>query len=609
MNWGGYANRVAWIDLTKGTIKYRPIDDEDARKYIGGRGLGVKYVFDNGPHVDPLSPDNLLCFMNGPLTGTDVNLSGRMAVVTKSPLTGTITDSHHGGWSAARMKWAGLDGLVFKGRAGKPVYAYVENGEVSLRDASDLWGMGVHETIKTLQDRHGDERTLSVLAIGPAGENLVKFACWINEDDRASGRGGTGCVGGAKGLKAIVIRGKHSDRPRPMHKEAFDAAHKQALAELLDERVVTSPRKGGLSVYGTNVLMNMTNAIGAMPTNNSQTTNFPEHELLSGEYVRENVLVNDPTCHACPVACKKEVEIKEGPFKVHMESVEYEPAWSVGANCGNSDIGSVAYLIDLANEVGFDAIEIGTVLSFYMEYSQRGYANGDGLEWGDGSGMVELARKIAVREDLGDILAEGTGKAAALLGHPELGMHVKGQGIPAYDPRGIKGMGLGYATSNRGACHLRGYTPAAEVVGNVLGPQGKVDPLEWEGKGKLLHVFHNVHTATDCLDVCKFATFAESMDTFAAQFAAITGMEDADAAYLLEVGERVYNLERYYNNLNGFTGKDDSLPERFLKEPSIGPGSTGHVCELEQMKAEYYADRGWVDGVVPEAKLKELGIL
>jgi aldehyde:ferredoxin oxidoreductase len=311
MNWGGYANRVAWIDLTKGTVKYRPIDDDDARKYIGARGLGVKYVFDNGPHVDPLSPDNLLCFMNGPLTGTDVNLSGRMAVVTKSPLTGTITDSHHGGWSAARMKWAGLDGLVFKGRAGKPVYAYVENGEVSLPDASDLWGMGVHETIKTLQARHGDERTLSVIAIGPAGENLVKFACWINENDRASGRGGTGCVGGAKGLKAIVIRGKHSDRPRPMDKEAFDKAHRQALAELLDERVVTSPRKGGLSVYGTNVLMNMTNAIGAMPTNNSQTTNFPEHELLSGEYVRENVLVNDPTCHACPVACKKEVEIRK----------------------------------------------------------------------------------------------------------------------------------------------------------------------------------------------------------------------------------------------------------------------------------------------------------
>jgi aldehyde:ferredoxin oxidoreductase len=608
MNWGGYANRVAWIDLTTGKIKYKPIDDDDARKYVGARGLGVKYVYDNGPHVDPLSPDNLLCFMNGPLTGTDVNLSGRMAVVTKSPLTGTITDSHHGGWSAARLKWAGLDGLVFKGRAGKPVYAYVEDGEVTLHDASDLWGMDVDDTIKTLQKRYDNPKTLSVIAIGPAGENLVKFACWLNEDDRASGRGGTGCVGGAKGLKAIVIRGKHGDRPRPMDKEAFDVAHRQALNELLDERVVTSPRKGGLSLYGTNVLMNMTNAIGAMPTNNAQTTNFVGHELLSGEYVRENILVNDPTCHACPVACKKEVEVKEGPFKVHMESVEYEPAWSVGANCGNSDVGSVAYLIDLANKVGFDAIEIGTVLSLYMEYSQRGYANGDGLDWGDTSGMVELARKIAKREGIGAILAEGTGKAAELLGHPELGMHVKGQGIPAYDPRGIKGMGLGYATSNRGACHLRGYTPAAEVVGNVLGPQGKVDPLEWEGKGKLLHIFHNVHTMTDCLDVCKFATFAESLDTFAAQFAAITGME-ADAAYLLEVGERVYNLERHYNNLNGFTGKDDSLPARFLTEPSQGPGSTGQICELEEMKAEYYADRGWVDGVVPDAKLKELGIM
>lgn len=202
MKLGGYAHRVAWIDLSNGAIEYKPIDPEDARKYVGGRGLGVKYVFDNGPHVDPLSPDNILCFLNGPLTGTDVNLSGRMAVVTKSPLTGTVTDSHHGGWSAARLKWAGFDGLVFKGRAEKPVYAYVEDGKVTLHDASDLWGKGVHETIKTLQARYGEGKDLSVLAIGPAGENLVKFGCWMNENDRASGRGGTGCVGGSKQLKA-----------------------------------------------------------------------------------------------------------------------------------------------------------------------------------------------------------------------------------------------------------------------------------------------------------------------------------------------------------------------------------------------------------------------
>jgi len=606
---GGYVNRVAWIDLTEGQIEYKPIAEEDARKYIGARGLGVKYVFDNGPQVEPLSPDNILCFMNGPLTGTDVNLSGRMAVVTKSPLTGTVTDSHHGGWSAARLKWAGFDGLVFKGKADKPVYAYVENGQVTLHDASDLWGKHVHETIKILQERHGGEKDLSVLTIGPAGENLVKFGCWMNENDRSSGRGGTGCVGGSKHLKAIVIKGKHADRPKPVDKEAFKAAQKVALAQLSDERVLTSPRKGGLSVYGTNVLMNITSNMGALPVRNGQETSFGERaELLSGEHVKATILVNDPTCHACPVACKKEVEVKEGPFKVHMESVEYEPAWCVGAFCGNDDIAAVAYLIDRANDYGYDAIEIGTVMAMYMEYSQNGYANGDGLAWGDTHGMVEMARKVAFREGVGDILAEGTGKAAKKLGHPELAMACKDQGIPAYDPRGIKGMGIGYATSNRGACHLRGYTPAAEVAGNVLGPAPVVDPLAWEGKGNLIMIFQNVHAMTDCLDVCKFSTFAESLDGFAAQFAAITG-KPCTADELFKAGERVYNLERHYNNLNGFREGSDTLPQRFLTEPSQFGGSKGHVCELDKMLEEYYRLRGWVDGVVPEAKLKELEII
>jgi len=602
---GGYANRVAWIDLNKGAIEYKPIAEEDAIKYIGARGLGVKYVFDNGPKVEALSPDNILCFMNGPLTGTDANMSGRMAVVTKSPLTGTVTDSHHGGWSAARMKWAGFDGLVFKGKAEKPVYAYVEDGKVELHDASDLWGKGVHETIKILQERHGGAKDLSVIAIGPASEKLVKFGCWINENDRASGRGGTGCVGGSKNLKAIVIKGKHADRPRPVDKAGWTEAHKRALATIMDEANVTSPRKGGLSVYGTNVLMNISNNMGALPARNGQLTSFYENgEKISGEYVKANILVNDPTCHACPVACKKEVEVKEGPFKVHMESVEYEPAWALGAFCDNADINAVAYIIDRANDWGYDAIEIGTVLAMYMEYTQLGHANGDGLAWGDTMGMLELGRKIAFREGIGDILAEGTGPAAAKLGHPELAMAVKGQGIPAYDPRGLKGMGLGYATSNRGACHLRGYSPASELGLIPL----KTDPLAWEGKGALLKLLQDLFSFMDSLDLCKFSSFAEGAEEFALQYSAMTG-RTITADDVLETGERIYNLERHYNNLNGFDAKDDTLPKRFLEEASTHPGNKGHVCELDKMLADYYNLREWVDGVVPEAKLKKLAIV
>jgi aldehyde:ferredoxin oxidoreductase len=605
---GGYANKVAHIDLSAGQVAYKEIPDEWARKYVGARGLGVKYVFENGPQVDPLSPDNILCFMNGPLTGTEVNMSGRMAIVTKSPLTGTVTDSHHGGWSAARLRWAGFDGLIFKGKAAKPAYVYVHDGQVEILDASEVWGKGVHETVKHFQQKYG-EKDVSIIAIGQAGEKLSRFASWINEHDRASGRGGTGCVGGSKSLKAVVIRAEKK-MPKAIDAEAWKPAHSKALAEIMDERVITAPRKGALSVYGTNVLMNMCNVIGAMPTRNSQLTYFDKHEAISGERVKETILVDDPTCHACPVACKKEVEIKEGPFAgLHMESFEYEPAWALGANCDNADAASIAKIIDQANDYGMDAIELGNVLSMYMEATQRGYTNGTGgLRWGDVTAMVETVRKLAFREGIGDVLAEGTERAARHFGHPEIAMTVKGMAIPAYDPRGIKGMGLGYATSNRGACHLRAYTPAAEVIGNVLGPSTITDPLAWKGKADLTIIFQHVHTMTDCLDLCKFSTFAEALDTFAAQYSAITGVK-ADANHLLKVGERVYNLERYYNNLAGLREGSDYLPERFLKEPSTGPGSKGHVCELDLMLEEYYKARGWENGVVPESKLRELEII
>ncbi len=605
MNLGGFRNRVARVDLTRGKVSYEPLDQDDVGKYVGGRGLGAKYVFDNGPTVDPLSPRNILVFMTGPLSGTDVNLSGRIAVSTKSPLTGTIVDSHHGGWSGARLKWAGLDGLIFSGKAAAPKYAVVSGGTVKLYGAAALWGKGTHDTVQALQKKYPG-KDVSIMLIGPAGEKKVRFACVMNEMDRASGRGGTGAVMGSKHLKAIVVLGKHADRPRPADREAFKAAHAKALEELSDERVVTAPRKGGLSVYGTNVLMNIANAIGAMPTRNATETFFPQHQAISGEMVKDTVLVSNPTCHACPVACKKEVKVNS-KYNLQMESVEYESAWALGANCGLGELNAVVALIDRCNDYGIDTIEAGNALSVAMEATARGYLGGKGLAWGDAEAMLTLLGNIAHRRGLGRDLAEGPARAAAKWGHPEISMSVKGMSIPAYDPRGIKGMGIAYATSNRGACHLRGYTPAAEVVGNVLGPAEVADPLKWEGKGKLTVVFQNVHAMTDCLDVCKFATFAESLDTFAKQYSAVTG-NPMDVAGLLAIGERVYNLERHYNNLAGFREGSDSLPERFLKEPSKGPGSTGQVCELQPMLADYYAERGWVNGVVPEKKLRELQI-
>lgn len=600
-----FGRNIAHIDLSKETWETRPAPEDWVRKYIGARGLGVRYVLENGPDVDALAPENLLCFMNGPLTGSETSMSGRWACVTKSPLTGTVTDSHQGGWTAARLRWAGFDGLVFEGRAESPVYAFIEEGEIELRDASEVWGKGIHETVAFFRNRYG-EKNVSVNAIGPAGENGIRFAAWVNEDDRAFGRGGTGAVGGSKNLKAIVIRGKQK-KSDVLDPDAWKAVRRRVLDRIRDEANITSPKKGGLSVYGTNVLMNITNSIGALGVRNSQVTSFGDRaEKISGEFVEQNLLVNDPTCHACPVACKKEVEVKEGPWAgLHMESVEYEPAWSLGANCDNDDVASVAKLIDQSNDLGLDPIELGNALSLWMEATEKGWVpEGQDLAWGDAEAMVALTEAIGMRKGAGEVLAEGPARAAEKLGHPETAMVVKGQAVPAYDPRGLKGMGLGYATSNRGACHLRAYVAAAEL--GVVPIES--DPLTWQGKGELVKTFQDLHAFSDSLDLCKFSAFAEGADEYAEQYAVAMGISFGPEDVML-AGERIYNLERYYNNLAGFGKGSDTLPARFTEEASTEAGSKGHVSELGQMLEEYYAARGWDEGVVPDAKLRALGIV
>ena len=620
---GGFQDHVARIDLSNEEISYEGIDDEDAKKYIGARGLGVKYVFDNGPEVDPMSEENLLAFMNGPLTGTQTTMSGRIAVCTKSPLTGTVTDSHHGGWSGARLKWAGFDGLLFEGKADKPVYAVVEDGEVELHDASDLWGKGVHETRDLLEERHEGAygKNMSYMGIGQAGENEVRYACIMNEDDRASGRGGTGCVMGSKNLKAIVIK-SGTKMPKPADPETFQEGHTQAL-QAIRESDVTGPNEGGLSVYGTNVLMNLNEEIDALPTRNSaynstrtEREDDPsepniDSEKVSGENVRENILVDEPTCHSCPVACKKEVEVdvthKGEEMNVRMESYEYESAWALGPHAMNDDRDKIAVMIDRCNDVGVDTIEAGNALSTAMEASEKGLID-EGIDWGDADEMIDMIDRIGQRDgDLADTLAEGPARAAEQWGDPDMSMTVKKQAIAAYDPRGMKGMGIGYATSNRGGCHLRGYTPSAEV----LGLPEKVDPTEWKGKGELLIAFQDAHSISDSFDICKFNAFAEGIEEYVLQYNGITGL-DVSEDDLLKAGERIYNLERYYNNLAGFDGEDDTLPPRFVKghEDAVpGKGAAeGELVELDELKDEYYTARGWVDGVVPDEKLDELDI-
>ncbi len=602
LNLGGFLNKEVVVNLTDGTVDYRKINEDDAKKYIGGRGLGVKYVLDNGPEVEPLSAENMLCIMTGPVTGSRSSMSGRLCVVTKSPLTGTVTDSHMGGWTAARLKWAGVDNIIFTGKSDKPVYLYIEDGKAELCDASDLWGTGTRDTIKSLKAKYG-EQDLSVMAIGQAGENTVRYASFINEHDRAAGRGGTGAVAGFKKLKAIVIKAaQKGNMPQPKLADENKEANKKAVKAILDGGL-TAPNKGGLSVYGTNVLTNIINEVGALPTKNSQFTHWEHAEKHSGEYVNQHLRVANNTCHACPVGCKIEVEVKDGKYKTRVESFEFESSWSVGANCLVSDAEAISYLIDRCNEYGIDTIELGHAFSVTMEAYEKGLISHE-LVWGDADSMIDLTKKIAFREGFGGILAEGPAKATALWGAPELSMSVKGQSIPAYDPRGIQGIGLGYATSNRGACHLRGYTVASEIAG-IPEPTDRLKP---EGKGELLKIFQDMLAFGDSMNICKFSSFSENAEHYAEQYSSMTGVP-MTADDVMKAGERIYNLERYYNNLAGFNKEeDDFLPKRFTDEPASG-NSTGSVSRMDIMLDEYYDVRGWKNGVVTEEKLRELGII
>jgi aldehyde:ferredoxin oxidoreductase len=602
LNLGGFLNKEVVVDLTNATVNYRNINEDDAKKYIGGRGLGVKYVLDNGPEVEPLSEENLLCFMTGPVTGSRSSMSGRLCVVTKSPLTGTVTDSHIGGWTAARLKWAGIDNVIVSGKSDKPVYLYIENGTAELRDASDLWGKSTRQTVKAMKEKYGEE-DLSVMTIGQAGENKVRFASFINEHDRAAGRGGTAAVAGYKLLKAIVIKASQKgNMPQPKLATEYKEANKKAVKAILDGGL-TAPNKGGLSVYGTNVLTNIINEVGALPTKNSQLTHWDEAEKHSGEYVNEHLLIKNNTCHACPVGCKIEVEVKDGKYKTRVESIEFESAWSLGSNCLLSDAEAISYMIDQCNEYGLDTIELGHCFSVTMEAFEKGIIS-DKLIWGDADSMIDLTRKIAFREGFGGTLAEGPARATALWSAPQLSMSVKGQSIPAYDPRGIQGIGLGYATSNRGACHLRGYTVASEIAG-IPEPTDRLKP---EGKGELLKIFQDMLAFSDSMNICKFSSFSENAEHYAEQYSTMTGIP-MTADDVMKAGERIYNLERYYNNLAGFNKReDDFLPKRFTEEPASG-NSAGVVSRMDIMLEEYYQVRGWKDGIVPQEKLRELGII
>jgi aldehyde:ferredoxin oxidoreductase len=598
---GGWQGQVLRVNLTKGTCKKERLDPKLARAYIGGRGVGTKILSDEvDPQVDPLSPKNKLIMATGPLTGTNASTGGRYMVITKSPLTGAVACSNSGGYIGAEIKFCGYDFLIFEGRAKSPVYLWLNNDKVELRPADKVWGKTTHETEDRLKAETHEEA--HVCSIGPAGEKWALTACVMNDKHRAAGRSGVGAVMGSKNLKAVVAKGFQSVKvARP--KEFMAAC--LAVVKKLKESPVTG---GGLPKYGTPILVNVINAHGFLPTRNFQQGQFEGADKLSGETIADTILIKNKGCFACTIACARVSEVKEGKYKGAGEGPEYESGWALGIATGVSDLGAVTKANYLCNELGMDTIEAGVAVATAMELFEKGYIPlsdiGRPLRFGDRDALVWLIEEMGYRRGFGELVAQGGYRVAEKYGHPELFMGVKKQAFPAYDGRGAQGMALGYATANRGACHLRGYTISVEVFGIPK----KMDPFATEGKAEVSKLFQDVTAFVDSTGICLFTTFGIGAEDIHPMLEHATG-----GGYTLEeclkVGERIWNLERLFNLKAGLSGKDDTLPPRILHEGIPEGPAKGMVGKLPEMLPEYYKLRGWeATGVPSKAKLKELAL-
>ena len=611
MSW---TRKVLRVDLTQGTCKAEPLNMEWAMQYLGQRGLATRYyTAEVDPRVDPLSPQNKMICATGPLTGTMASTGGRYSVITKGPLTGAIACSNSGGYFGAELKFAGWDMIIFEGKAPKPVYLHIEDERAELVDASDLWGKTTWDTEGLLKQKYHDPQ-LRVSSIGRAGEAQCLFACVINDLHRAAGRSGVGAVMGSKNLKAIAVRGtKGVGNVRDP--KAFMKATTAAKKVLADNAVTGQ----GLPKFGTQVLMNVINEIGALPTHNHRDVQFDGAKDISAEAMHaprktdgKPNLVTNQACFGCTIACGRISKIDETHYTVINKpqywgasgGLEYEAAWALGAANGVNDLEALTYANFVCNEDGFDPISFGATVGAVMELYEMGVLTKEqiGIEapFGSAKALTHLTELTARGEGFGKEVGLGSKRLTAKYGRPELSMTVKGQEFPAYDSRGIQGMGLAYATSNRGACHLRGYTVASEVLGIPM----KTDPLTTEGKAGLVKAFQDATAVFDSSGLCVFTTFAWTLQDVAPQLqAACDG--DWSLENLAVVGERIWNLEKEFNLAAGFAKKDDDLPPRLKTEPAKTGPAKGLVSGLDKMLPEYYELRGWDANGVPTAGTRE----
>ena len=597
---GAYYEKIARINLTTGDISVEPLDMELAHKFIGGRGLGTKMLYDAGvATVDPLSPENQLIYITGPMTGAAAPSTGRYMVVTKSPLTGMIACSNSGGIWGAKLKYAGWDAIIVEGEAPEWAYIVIDDDKIEIRDASDLVGMKSELIDDTLKERHGQD--FSVLNIGPAGEKKVLLAAIMNDKDRAAGRSGVGAVMGSKKLKAIVVRATRKNLDNIADIDALKEATKRAM-EVIRENPVTG---SGLRQLGTAVLVNIVNNIGAFPTNNWQGSYAEYGDDISGETLADTYLVKAGACYRCPIACARVIKVGD---KV-VGGPEYEPLWAYGGNCGNNDLNTIDICNMLCNEYGLDAISTPCTIAAAMELYQRGYiteeeCDGYPLEWGNTESLIEWTKRMGDPEgELAWLMSSGSARLCEHYGHPEISMSVKKQEMPAYDARAIQGIGITYATSNRGGCHVRGYMISPEV----LGLPEQLDRTVTTDKAAWAKTFQDLTAVIDSMGHCLFTSFAMGAPEYTDLLNAATGTTWT-VEEVLNIGDRIYNIERMFNKAAGMKPEDDRLPKRLLEEPVSDGPSEGMVSQLPLTLPQYYEARGWVNAFPTDETLKKLGL-
>ncbi len=597
---GGYVGKILRVNLSKNKVSVEDINEKWAEDFIGGRGYGTRLFMEEvDPNVDPLSEENKLILATGPLGSTYAPSSGRIMVITKGPLNGAIACSNSGGHFASDLKRAGFDFMIIEGKAEKPVYIWIYKGNVEIRDATQLWGKTTKETDNILKSlTHPEAGTVE---IGPAGEKLSLISNITFDGHRAAGRTGVGAVLGSKNLKGIAAFGVGSITVAD--NERFAKAVYNARDILSKDAFAGS----GGAVYGTALLVNVINGVGGLPAFNGHDAFLETADKISGETLTKEYLIRAEGCDSCPIACGRVTEIRKGKYKGNKGvGPEYESIWALGAMCGVDDMDAVVMANYICDDYGFDTISAGSTIACAMDLFEAGYIPesdvGFPLKFKDPDALVNAMKLMAEQNtDFGKLLAKGSYRLAEHYGHPEFSMTAKKQEFPAYDPRAIKGIGLEYATSNRGACHVRGYTIAVEVLGDG-------DKNTYEGKATLTKTLQDLTAALDSTGICLFTTFGLKGKEIAELFASATGFE-CDEQEFMKKGERIWNLEKVFNIKAGFTKDDDKLPERMEKEPIKSGPSKGEVTDLSKMLPEYYKIRGWDENGVPTSeKLKELGL-